>query len=91
MVSVTEKLSKVGDVVGCLLDIDGAAGTAAMSFTLNGKDMGVAFDGVKLARAVERGVASGGDLVKVSQPGRGEKQDIPSEDCVDGWLCGSGG
>ncbi|CAM9355733.1 unnamed protein product [Pylaiella littoralis] len=42
---------KVGDVVGCLLEINGAAQTASMSFTLNGKDMGVAFDGVKLAPA----------------------------------------
>ena len=55
---VFEKTSvpKVGDVVGCLLDIDGAAGTASMSFTLNGKSMGVAFDGVKLSPAAERGV-----------------------------------
>lgn len=50
-----------------MLDIDGAAGTASMSFTLNGKDMGVAFDGVKLAPAVERDAASGGGVLKVSR------------------------
>ncbi|CAN0162038.1 unnamed protein product, partial [Scytosiphon promiscuus] len=44
---------QVGDVVGCLLSIDGAAQTASMSFTLNGKDMGVAFSGVKIPPAAE--------------------------------------
>ncbi|CAM9271120.1 unnamed protein product [Ectocarpus sp. 6 AP-2014] len=42
---------KVGDIVGCLLEIDQASQTASMRFSLNGQDMGVAFDGVKLAPA----------------------------------------
>lgn len=41
--------SQVGDVVGCLLEVDSVGQTASMSFMLNGKSMGVAFDSVKLA------------------------------------------
>lgn len=70
---------KVGDVVGCLLDVDGAAGTASMSFSLNGKDMGAAFDCVRLAPAAERDATSGGGGggalgVRIISPGKGGGQ-----------------
>lgn len=39
--------------MGCLLDIDASSQTASMGFTLNGKDMGVAFHGVELAPPAE--------------------------------------
>lgn len=39
--------------MGCLLEIDASSQTASMRFTLNGKDMGVAFHGVELAPPAE--------------------------------------
>ena len=80
-------------MVGCLLDVDGAAGTASMSFTLNGKDMGAAFDGVKLAAAAERDVnaAAVGGLMKVSPADRpqtavGSRRRGKSEEASDVQL-----
>lgn len=62
---------KVGDVVGCLLDINSSTQTASMSFSLNGVDMGVAFAEVTLAAASGTGVASSleGDVLLKEQPG----------------------
>lgn len=60
-------------MVGCLLSVDGAAQTASMSFTLNGKDMGVAFSGVNIPPAADNpdGVSVAAlKVTAVSQPKR---------------------
>jgi len=55
---------KAGDIVGCLLDIDIEAKSGAMSFHLNGADLGEAFgdDCVSLNASIAEVVSSGGVL-----------------------------
>lgn len=64
--------------MGCLLEIDASSQTASMRFTLNGKDMGVAFHGVELAPPTESYTEEMGPKVWFGSCGR----------CICGQLWG---